>query len=202
MEELDRSARDLAAAEKKNVARLIAHISEISKRDGDLEGGYPSLFEYCVRRLNLSEGSVWRRIQVANVCRTFPQILLALSENRLNLTVASLLAPHLTENNIERLLGEAEGKTKRQVDEMLVALRPREEFKSSVRKSPLRKGSSTSRSRPVFERFSYGLTGEPRRPDVIVGRDPLGGHVRHVIAVDLCGRQHLELVRVGDRERF
>src|SRR3989442_16033650 len=50
----------------------ILHIAEISRRKGELERGYPNLFEYCVRRLNLSEGSVALRIQVAKVARPKP----------------------------------------------------------------------------------------------------------------------------------
>jgi hypothetical protein len=81
-EELDRSVERLVCAEKRNVALVIAHIAEMSRRKGYLERGYKSLFEYCTRRLNLSEGSVARRMQVANVSRRFPQILVALAENR------------------------------------------------------------------------------------------------------------------------
>ena len=87
-EELDRSAKNLVIREKKNLACVIAHLAEISKRKAHLECGYKSLFEYCVRRLNLSEGSVYRRIQVAKVCREFPQVLVHLAEGRVSLTVA------------------------------------------------------------------------------------------------------------------
>ena len=68
--------------------------------------GYHSLFDYCVRRFNLSEGSVYRRTQVARVCR-FPQLLEAISQGRLHLTGASLIAPHLTDENVGRLIAEA-----------------------------------------------------------------------------------------------
>ena len=89
-EELDRSAEKLVRAEKRNVALVIAHIAEMSRRKGYLERGYKNLFDYCTRRLNLSEGSVARRIQVANVSRSFPQILAALAGNRMSLTVGGL----------------------------------------------------------------------------------------------------------------
>jgi hypothetical protein len=56
-EELDQSAVALAAHEKHDIARLIAHIAEIADRDYHLERKYDSLFEYCVDRLNLGEGS-------------------------------------------------------------------------------------------------------------------------------------------------
>src|SRR3990170_8815828 len=113
-EELDRSAEKLVRAEKRNVALVIAHIAEMSRRRGQLERGYKSLFEYCTRRLHLSEGSVALRIQVANVSRRFPQILVALLENRMSLTVAGLLAPVLTESNVEKLLSDCAGMTRRE----------------------------------------------------------------------------------------
>ena len=93
--ELTQSAERLISEERKNQAQLIAHLAEISRRKVHLELGYKHLFDYCVRHLGLSEGSTWRRIQVAKVCRRFPEILRALSEKEINLTVASLLAPHL-----------------------------------------------------------------------------------------------------------
>ena len=135
-EELDRSTEQRVRAEKRNVALIIAHIAEMSRRKGYLQRGYKSLFAYCTERLNLSEGSVARRIQVANVSRRFPQLLVALAENRLSLTVAGLLAPVLTESNVEKLLGDCAGMTKREAEEHLIALRPKPVFAPSVRKVP------------------------------------------------------------------
>ena len=135
-EELDRSAEKLVRAEKRNLALVIAHIAEMSRRKGHLERGYKNLFEYSTRRLNLSEGSVARRIQVANVSRRFSQILVALAENRMSLTVAGLFAPVLTESNVEKLLSDCAGMTKREAEEYLVALRPKPVFAPSIRKTP------------------------------------------------------------------
>ena len=137
-EELDRSAEQLVHAEKRNAAKLIAHIAEMSRRKGELECGYKNLFEYCVRRLGLSEGSVARRIQVANVCRRFPQLLVSVAENRLSLTVAGMLAPHLREDNVEKLLSECAGMTKREVEVYLVAVKPKPVFAPSIRRQPSR----------------------------------------------------------------
>ena len=75
VEELNRSLERLVVAEKENLACLVARLGEVSKRRVYLELGYKSLFEYCVRHLGLSEGSSYRRIQVANVCRRFPEVL-------------------------------------------------------------------------------------------------------------------------------
>ena len=135
-EELDDSIEKLVRAEKRNVALVIAHIAEMSRRKGHLERGYKNLFEYATRRLRLSEGSVARRIQVANVSRRFPQILVALAENRMSLTVAGLLAPVLTETNVEKFLADCAGMTRREVEEYLVALKPKPFFEPSIRRAP------------------------------------------------------------------
>ena len=135
-EELDRSVNKLVRAEKRNVALVIMHIAEMSRRKGHLERGYKNLFDYCTRRLNLSEGSVARRIQVANVVRRLPQILVVLAENRMSLTVAGLLAPILTDGNVDKLLSDCAGMSSRNVEEYLVALKPKPVFKPSIRKAP------------------------------------------------------------------
>jgi hypothetical protein len=148
-EELDCSTEKLVRAEKRNVALVIAHIAEMSRRKGYLERGYKSLFDYCIRRLKLSEGSVARRIQVANVSKCFPQLLVALAENRVSLTVAGLLAAHLRRENVERLLADCAGMTKREVEEHLVALQPKPVFAPSIRKTPSRAAPTPPPSVPV-----------------------------------------------------
>jgi len=167
IDELDRSAEKLVRLEKRNVALLIAHIAEISRRKAELERGYRSIFDYCVTRLNLSEGSVALRLQVANVSRTFPQLLVALAENRLSLTVAGLLAAHLDEENVETLLSDCAGMTKRAAEEYLVRLRPKPVFTPSIRRQPCSAAPCSSAkvesSRPEYEPAAQ-LSGEPVPP--------------------------------------
>ena len=134
--ELDRSAQTLVKAENTSIAKLIAHLAEMSARKTALALGYKSLYDYAARRLNLSEGAVPARIHVANVARRFPQLLAALAESRISLTVACLLAPHLTEDNVEKLISDCAGMTRRETEEYLVALRPKPVFEASIRKRP------------------------------------------------------------------
>ncbi len=101
--ELSRSAEKLVSFERRNGAALIAHLAEISRRKGHLELGYKSLFHYCLEHLRLGEGSVWKRTQVAGVARRFPQVLEHLAQGKANLSVLAILAPHLTEENVDRL---------------------------------------------------------------------------------------------------
>ena len=135
-DELDRSAQTLVTRENTTVAKLIAHLAEMSPRKTALELGYKSLYDYAARRLNLSEGAVPARIHVANVSRRFPQLLAALAESRISLTVAGLLAPYLTEDNVEKLLSDCAGMKRRETEEYLVALKPKPVFEPSIRKRP------------------------------------------------------------------
>jgi hypothetical protein len=134
--ELDRSAEKLVVAENGNIAKLIAHIAEMSARKLALKLGYKNLYQYCIQRLNLSEGAVPARIHVANVSRRFPQLLVALAENRISLTVASLLAPHLREHNVDKLISDCAGMTRKETEEYLVKLKPKPVFEPSIRRRP------------------------------------------------------------------
>ncbi len=158
-EALDRSAEETVRAEKRNVALVIAHIVEISRRKAELECGYKNIFDYCTRRLKLSEGSVARRLQVANVSRRFPQLLVALAENRISLTVAGLLAAHLREDNVDKLLSDCAGMSTRSVEEYLVALKPKPVFKPSIRKKP-----SPSRQTGEADQKTQPTTEPPEEP--------------------------------------
>jgi hypothetical protein len=133
--ELAHSAETLVKREHRNVAALIAHLAEMTRRRAHLELGYQSLFDYCVRHLRLSEGCVWSRIQVANVCRKYPQVLERLAAGKISLTVAGRISAKLTEENLEKLLGECEGRTKREVEEILVSLEPKSETPARLRKA-------------------------------------------------------------------
>ena len=59
---------------------------------------------------------------------------MALAESRVSLTVAALLAPHLTEDNVDELISDCAGMTRRQTDEYVVALKPKPVFEPSIRK--------------------------------------------------------------------
>jgi hypothetical protein len=75
---------------------------------------------------------VWNRLQVAGVAERFPQVLDALFSGAISLTVASLLASQLTEENVDELLVRSRGKTKAQVSEILVEYAPRPLVKPGV----------------------------------------------------------------------
>ncbi len=125
-DELHCSAEKLVLVENRTIAKLITHLAEMSSRKTALKLGYKNLYEYCITGLNLSEGAVPARIHVANVSRRFPQLLIALAKSRISLTVAALLAPHLTKDNVDKLISDCAGKKRREPERRgLVQMRSR-----------------------------------------------------------------------------
>jgi hypothetical protein len=47
------------------LAELVAHLGEVEARRLHLAAAFSSMFDYCVRRLGLSEDEACRRIEVA-----------------------------------------------------------------------------------------------------------------------------------------
>src|SRR5262249_33743367 len=83
---------------------LMAHIAEVDARKLSLPAAYPTMFDYCVGELRLSEDAAAKRLQVARVARRCPSVFAALADGRVHLTGMNLLAPHLTPETVEELL--------------------------------------------------------------------------------------------------
>ena len=134
--ELLAAVKSLAANERHATAQLVAHLAEMDARRLYLAEGGSSLFTYCTEILHLSEHAAYGRIEAARAARKFPAILEAVANGALHLTAVNLLAPHLTTDNVHRVIAEAAHKTKREVEELVAALHPQPPVPTSVRKLP------------------------------------------------------------------
>ena len=105
--------------------RLIAALAEIDTRRLYLGQGCSSLFVYCTRVLHLSEHAAYGRIEAARAARRWPGVLGMLDTGELTLSSLSLLAPHLSDENHREVLTRARYRSKREVEEIVAALRPR-----------------------------------------------------------------------------
>jgi hypothetical protein len=126
----------LARCERAATAALIVHLSEFDARRLHEGEGYPSLFQYCMAVLHLSEDAVYNRIHVARVARRYPAIIEGLETGALSLTTVKLLVPHLTAENQAGLLAAASGKGKQAVEELLACRFPQADVAARVRKLP------------------------------------------------------------------
>jgi hypothetical protein len=114
-----RDLRALLARERSTTAELLAHIAEVDLRKLYVPAGYPSMFEYCVGELYLSEDAAYRRITAARAARRFPALFEAVGEGRLHLAAVSRLASHVTPENVSELIEAATHRKKSDIDEML-----------------------------------------------------------------------------------
>jgi hypothetical protein len=104
-----------AESERQATAWLIALLAELDARRLYLGEGFSSLFTYCTQALHLSEHAAYGRIEAARATRKFPILLDLLAQGAVTLTTVTLLAPHLTPENHEHVLRQAQHKSKREV---------------------------------------------------------------------------------------
>ena len=94
------------------------------------------MFTFCTQRLRFSEHEAYGRIEAARAGRKFPLVFDLLANGSVTLTTICLLAPHLTEENHQRLLAASTHQSKREVEQLIAALRPLPPVPSVVRKLP------------------------------------------------------------------
>jgi hypothetical protein len=131
--------KSLAGRARETTAQLVAHLAELDDRHLHLRAGFPSLFVYCREILRLSEGAAYNRIEAARAGRKFPAILEKLADGALNLTTVRVLASHLTQDNHQKLLASACGKSRREVEELVARHFPQPDVGASIRKLPVPK---------------------------------------------------------------
>lgn len=135
-EELLAETKRLASCERHATTSLIASLMELDARRLYLGEGYSSLFTYCTQVLHLSEHAAYGRIEAARAARRFPAILELLADGSLTLTAICLLRPVLTSENHTEALEAARHRSKREVEHIVVRLRPQPDVAPSVRKLP------------------------------------------------------------------
>jgi hypothetical protein len=142
-DELTIAVRRFATEERTSTAQLVAHLAEFDARRLHLAAGFSSLFTYCCEVLRLSEHATYNRIEAARAARRFPMIVERLAEGALNLATVRMLAPHLTPENHQRLLDQAGGRSKRDVEELVARVHPRPDGPTVIRRLSAPTGRAT-----------------------------------------------------------
>jgi len=113
-------------------AKLIAYLVEVDERRLDRVHACSSLWDFCSRKLGMSEGEEHRRIAAARTVRRFPQVLGCIERGEIHLCALYALRKHLTSDNVDELLREASGKSTREVEKMVAARLPRPDVPACV----------------------------------------------------------------------
>jgi hypothetical protein len=130
------AAKHLVIEEHLATAALLRALMEIDTRRLYLGEGCASMFSYCTQVLHLAEGAAYNRIEAARAARSYPLILELFEQVAITLTAVRLLAPHLTAENHVAILKSATHKSKREIEELVCALKPRPDVAVVVRRLP------------------------------------------------------------------
>lgn len=120
-----RRTERLANAERAVSAHLVACLAEVERRPLLADRAYVSLFDYCVRKLKLSEGSAARRVAAAHASRKRPEVLSYLASGALSLSVICRIEPYLSEPDSLSIMEEAVGLGRAKLDELVSRLAER-----------------------------------------------------------------------------
>ena len=134
-DEIVSNVRALNAEGNRVLAKLLVYLGEMDKRELYKDFACSSTFAYC-RKLGMSEGSTSRRIDSARAVRKFPSLLPLIERGELHLTALSLVCSILTPENVDSVIASVAGKTKRQVEEIVVRYAPKPDVADLIRKLP------------------------------------------------------------------
>jgi hypothetical protein len=113
-------------------ARLIAYLAEVEDRRLDLVHACSSMWDFCTRKLRMSESEAHRRLTASRIVRRFPHVLGYLQRGEIHLCALYALHSHLTNENVDELLREALGKSTREVEQRMAARFPRPDVPTRV----------------------------------------------------------------------
>jgi hypothetical protein len=188
-EEVLSSLSAVCVETRRLLGRLLLHLIEVEARDLHVKAACSSLYEFCQRRLAMSESEAFRRIDAAHLVRRFPSLLGYVERGEINLTALLLLRDHFTNDNVHRLVAAARGKTKREIQELLAAKAPKPDVLPTITALPLPAPSpSPSPARvtpprleplaPSRHRLELTVSGEVRAK-LERARDLMSHRIRH-----------------------
>src|SRR3954468_6415190 len=149
-------------------AELLLHLAEIDERKLYAQRAYPSMHVFCVKELGFSDGAAYNRLRVARAGRRWAPVLDALRSGAVHLSGLRVLVPHFTDENVQRLLTEATGRSKREIEEMAARLSPKATVPDRVWRLPQR--STQSLFEPVARTQSSADPTASPGPSVPVSR--------------------------------
>lgn len=117
-------------------ADVIRVLIAVEARRLHLTSAFPSLFEFCVGTLQMSNASAQRYSVAARLASRIPGLVDRIARGEVHLSTIVQMRHYLTESNADDLLGQARGKNRYQIDELLASIAPRPDAPSSLRKLP------------------------------------------------------------------
>jgi 5-methylcytosine-specific restriction endonuclease McrA len=134
---------------RRNAAKVLALITEVEIRKLFADG-YSSLWDFCTRRLHLSENEASNRIHASRAARRFPIILEMIADGRLHMTGVRLLRPHLTPETANSLLRASIHKSRKEIEQLIADRFPRPDVATQMLAIPQTPTVSAAKVLPVL----------------------------------------------------
>lgn len=106
-QDLLKRLREACKEERRFIVSFIELLLEVDERRLDLLMGCTSMHDFCVRKLHMSGGVAYRRINAARLVGKFPFLLAKIASGALHLSGLVILRPYLTDEATARRLAEA-----------------------------------------------------------------------------------------------
>lgn len=179
LETIDR----LAVEERKALPQFLGILGELDRRGLAIKKGYSSTFDFCVRRLKLSEDEAYRRIRAARASVLRPGLLSSLENGALSLTAVTRIAPHVRRDDAEEIISHAEGKTAKEVEDLLAPFSPEPAKRDRIRTISVRqKMDEPSAPSKALNRVEFSFQGSmalresiSRAQELLSNKFPFGG---------------------------
>ncbi len=107
------------------IADVVEHLAEADRREWHLRKGFSGLTNYCVARLKYSQEAAGKRVTAARLVRKYPLALQMLREGDVHLSGLLVLSPVLQADNYKERLKAAAGKTREQIELLVVGWKPK-----------------------------------------------------------------------------
>lgn len=171
--------RALVSRSNETEADLLEHLAEVDERRLYLPN-HTSMFAFCTGELGFSEAAAENRIAVARAGRRLPRVIEMLRSGAIHLSGLRVLVPHLSEDGADALLDQAQGKSKRAIEEIAACHAPKPEVADCIRKVPERRVAEPAPSAPAPEPGPLFSTPQPPppRPAVVAPLAPDRYHVQ------------------------
>lgn len=106
-------------AGRENDARLLVFLGAVEERRIYLLRACSSMYDYCRRRLRMSEGQAHRRIAAARLVKTYPFILPLIASGAMHMSTLAQIRSFVKPENVHALVADTAGKSRDDVDRIL-----------------------------------------------------------------------------------
>lgn len=138
---LDEQATQIVQRYRGEENQLISVLQQIEQEAVFRKLGYASMYEYCVRRLKLSDSRAYELINVSRTCTKVPQVKAAIEAGAVSISAVKRIGSIVTQDNADLWIEQASTLRQKDLERAVATVNPREAVKEQVK--PVTKDRST-----------------------------------------------------------